>query len=285
VNTVARFESMGCTVEVSGAVGPRLQEIAKLFAARDRRFSRFRPDSELTWVNTRSGRPTHVSREFACMLALALDMADVTGGLVDPTVGGAVRDAGYDRDFPLLGDGPRPAAVGGPVPGWRAVRQLGRIVHLPRGCELDLNGVVKSRTVDDAADLLGAPGFVAAGGDVAVRGGTDIALPGEGTVRLLEGGVATSGSSRRRWRCNGTWHHHLVDPSTGASAESPWEQVTVAGRTCLDADVAAKTAFLAGVGGPAWLEDRALPGRFISTGGAVLETARWREMVEEPACT
>jgi thiamine biosynthesis lipoprotein len=65
---------------------------------------------------------------------------------------------------------------------------------------------------------------------------------------------------------------------------SPWEQVTVAGATCVDADVAAKAAFLAGARGPAWLEDRALPGRFVASDGAAIETARWRAMVEAPAC-
>ena len=279
----ARFESMGCVVEVAGADGGRVDRIRRLFEARDRRFSRFRLDSELTWVNGRAGRPTQVSPEFSRMLDLALEMAAVTEGLVDPTVGGAVRAAGYDRDFALIGDDSRPAAVAA-VPGWRTVRRWGPIVHLPLGCELDLNGVVKSRTVDEAADLLGAPGFVAAGGDIAVRGAIDVALPGGGAVRVLAGGVATSGSGARRWRRAGAWHHHLIDPATAASAESPWEQVTVAGAACVDADVAAKAAFLAGERGPAWLDDRALPGRFVSADGAVLETSHWRAMVEAPAC-
>ncbi len=285
MNAATRFESMGCSVQVSGAAGPCLKEIARLFMARDRKFSRFRPDSELTWVNGRSGRPTHVSREFARVLARALEMAALTDGLVDPTVGGALRNAGYDRDFALLGDDPQPATTAAPVSGWRAVRQWGQIVHLPRRCELDLNGVVKSLTIDEAADLLDAPGFVAAGGDIAARGAIDVALPGEGAVRVVTGGLATSGSGRRRWRRNGNWHHHLIDPSTGESAVSPWEQVTVAGATCLDADVAAKAAFLAGVNGPAWLEDRELPGRFVATEGATVETTRWRSMLEAPACT
>jgi FAD:protein FMN transferase len=283
VIATVRFESMGCTVEVAGAEGDRVDQIRQLFDARDRRFSRFRADSELNWVNGRAGRPTQVSPEFARMLGLALEMAALTDGLVDPTVGGAVRGAGYDRDFALLGDDPRRVAVAA-VPGWRSVRRWGPIVHLPLGCELDLNGVVKSRTVDEAADLLGASGFVAAGGDIAVRGAIDVALPGGGAVRVLAGGVATSGSGARRWRRAGAWHHHLIDPATAASAVSPWEQVTVAGATCVDADVAAKAAFLAGARGRAWLDDRALPGRFLASDGTVLETARWRAMAEAPTC-
>jgi len=275
---------MGCTVEVSGATGSRVDQIRRLFDARDRRFSRFRADSELTWVNERAGRPTQVSHEFARVLVLALEMAAATDGLVDPTVGGAVQAAGYDRDFALLGDDPRPAEVAS-VPGWRKVRQWGEIVHLPRECRLDLNGVVKSLTVDQAANLLAVPGFVAAGGDIATRGGVDVALPIHGAVRVVEGGVATSGSGRRRWRRGGAWYHHLIDPSTGAPAVSPWEQVTVAGASCVHADVAAKAAFVAGAYGPGWLEERALPGRFIAADGAVLETTRWRAMLETPACT
>jgi thiamine biosynthesis lipoprotein len=275
---------MGCTVEVSGAAGSRVDRIRGLFEARDRRFSRFRQGSELTWVNERAGRPTQVSHEFARVLALALEMAAATDGLVDPTVGGTVRAAGYDRDFALLSDDPRPAEVAS-VPGWRGVLQWGEVVHLPRDCQLDLNGVVKSLTVDQAADCLESPGFVAAGGDIAVRGGTDIGLPGDGAIRLLEGGVATSGSGRRRWRRGGAWYHHLIDPFTGAPAVSPWEQVTVAGASCVHADVAAKAAFVAGAGGPDWLEGRALPGRFVAADGTVLESTRWRAMVGAPACT
>jgi thiamine biosynthesis lipoprotein ApbE len=236
-------------------------------------------------VGEQAVRATHVSPDFARVLALALEMAAVTDGLVDPTVGSALRAAGYDRDFTLLGDDPRPAPVAAPVPGWCRVRLWGPIVHLPRGCELDLNGVVKSLTVDEAADLLDSPGFVAAGGDIAARGDIDVALPGGGAVRLLEGGLATSGSGRRRWQRDGMWRHHLIDPSTGACSLSPWEQVTVAGATCLDADIAAKAAFVAAVRGPAWLEDRALPGRFVAADGAVLETTRWGAMLAAPGCT
>ena len=43
------------------------------------------------------------------MLALALDAARATGGLVTPAVGGAVLAAGYDRDFAAL---PQDGAAG-----------------------------------------------------------------------------------------------------------------------------------------------------------------------------
>ena len=67
--------------------------------------------------------------------------------------------------------------------------------------------------------------------------------------------MATSGTLTRSWLRDGQRHHHLVDPATGRSAESPWTCVTVAATSCLVADVAAKAAFLNGDDGPEWLDD------------------------------
>jgi thiamine biosynthesis lipoprotein len=88
--------------------------------------------------------------------------------------------------------------------------------------------------------------------------------------------MATSGSDDRRWLLAGTWQHHLIDPLTGAPSASPWLQVTVAGPTCLAADIAAKAAFVAGDDGPDWLDVRGFPGRFLAADGTIVETGAWR---------
>src|SRR5205823_2011586 len=93
-------------------------------------------------------------------------------------------------------------------------------------------------------------------------------------LRLVAGGIATSGSTKRRWRRGGDWQHHLLDPRTGRPAESRWDEVTVAASTCLAADVAAKAAFLLSEHGPGWLDDRRLPGRFRA-GDEVVVTDAW----------
>lgn len=139
---------------------------------------------------------------------------------------------------------------------------------------LDLNGVVKSLAVDAAAELVADEGFVSAGGDIAVRGPVDVALPHGGAVRVVEGGLATSGTASRG--------HHLVDPRTGESSDSPWEQVTASESSCLAADVAAKVAFLLGQDGPEWLDARGVPGRLVGLDGEIVETALWRGAL---ACT
>jgi hypothetical protein len=67
-------------------------------------------------------------------------------------------------------------------------------------------------------------------------------------------------------------------------SEARWQQVTVSGATCLDADVAAKAAFLLGDDGPDWLDERGLPGRFLCDYQAVTNRS-WRGSLEgAPAC-
>ncbi len=280
-----RFRSMGCEIVAAGASSEGAARIAALFDRNDRVFSRFKPDSELNRVNRARGRIVRVSPLFAAALRAALDAAAATDGLVDPTVGSAIEAAGYTLDFSELAPDSRPPCPG--VPGsWRSLRLAGSLLFLPRDVKLDLNGVVKALTVDEAVELIGGDGFVSAGGDLAARGELDVALPGGDALRLVRGAVATSGRSVRSWLRGGRLQHHLIDPRTGLPADSPWEQVTVCAGTCLDADVAAKAAFLLGEAGPDWLDARGRPGRFLTSAGdeAVNETWR-RSLAGAPACT
>ena len=283
MNTLHRFRSMGCQVVVAGATGAEASAIERLFARRDHAFSRFIASSELNGVNRRAGRLTLVSAGFARMVELALLAARETGGLIDPTLGQALESAGYDRDFAALEDDPGPAGPSMPS-GLRDLVLRGRLLEIPPAVRLDLNGVVKSRTVDDALCLLSANGYVSAGGDLASHGPLSVALPDSEAVQLVMGGLATSGSDRRCWRRGGMLQHHLIDPRTGRPAHSPWELVTVCGRTCLGADIAAKAAFLLGHEGPEWLDDKAMPGRFLTADGTVITNQSWRQSLREHAC-
>ena len=273
---------MGCEIVVAGATSRELGAVVDLFERRDRTFSRFRSDSELERVNRFPSRIQIVSEAFADMLRLALDAAAATGGLVDPTVGAAIVALGYDRDFDSL-DEDRPPTQAVPGGRYRDIRLHERILQRPVGLELDLNGVVKSRTVDDALSLVAGAGFVSAGGDLAARGPLDVALPDGDAIRLERGALATSGTRTRSWVRGGERVHHLVDPATGLSAASPWTCVTVAGATCLAADVAAKAAFLMGDDGPAWLDARELPGQLVRVDGSVTHTTTWERQLLGPA--
>jgi thiamine biosynthesis lipoprotein len=281
---IHRFRSMGTTVEAEGFGAGEADRLERLFERWERTFSRFRTDSELVAVNQRAGRRVLVSPLFARVVRAALELASATEGLVVPTVGRALSAAGYASDFQLL-SGDEPVELPQRVPDWRSVMLTGRVLRAPADCCLDLNGVVKSMVVDEALALLDGPGWVSAGGDIATWTGLDVGLPRGGAVRLVSGGIATSGCSRRRWVARGVEQHHLINPTTGAPAPRVWEQVTAVGVTCLDADAAAKAAFLAGADGPNWLDARELPGRFIRPDGSAHLNASWRAMLGQAACT
>lgn len=238
---------MGCDVAVAGG-DPAV--VAAVLERWESAFSLFRPESELCRVNRADVQVVSVSPLFARALRVALDVAAETGGLVDPTLCGR----------------------------WREIVVAGRMLSRPPGLALDLNGVVKALAVDGAAATLDGPGFVAVGGDLAVRGPVDVALPVDGSIRVVSGGLATSGTASRG--------AHLVDTATGGPSESPWEQVTASGSSCLAADVAAKAGFLLGERGPDWLDERGVAGRFVGLDGAVVENDAWARATRGvPACT
>ena len=84
--------------------------------------SRFRPDSELAYLHSQSGRTIVVSPLLFGALTVAIAVAEKTHGAVDPTVGNAMSALGYDRDFDHIGAiSPRVTDALGPIVGFRHI--------------------------------------------------------------------------------------------------------------------------------------------------------------------
>jgi FAD:protein FMN transferase len=267
-----------------------LHEVEAFFGEAEAELSRFRPDSGLSRLNAAAGQgPQPVSTMLASVIGLALQAAEESAGVFDPTVLAALCWAGYDRSFELLGElaDPPASSCDAPAPiNWRAVELnpvLGT-VSLPAGLGLDLGGIAKGWAVDRAAEMLGAWGaaMVDAGGDIRVSeaaGGEPwpIAIQDPfdaakdlGVVRLDGGAIVTSTIGRRRWQRGGQTMHHLIDPRTGRSSQSDLHTVTVLAPTAAGAEVAAKVALILGSArGPAYLAARGLSGVLIEHMGRV----------------
>ncbi len=305
----ASFPALGSTaclwVTEAEALTPALDELRSELDAIDRTCSRFRADSELAHVNAEAGRLTSVSPLFAEVLGRTLDAAAATDGLVDPTIGRALRLAGYDRAFSVVrvrdADTVRPRFVD--VPGWSLISfdvEHGTVV-IPRGTELDLNVIAKALAADRAADAAaraaGCGVLVSLGGDCAVAGepprdgwpiriADDHRAPIDGpgpVVAISSGGLASSSTTVRRWRGGPTELHHVLDPRTGRPATSSWRTVSVAASSCVDANVASTAAIVLGEDAPSWLEERRLPARLVRVSGSVVCVAGWPNELAEAA--
>jgi thiamine biosynthesis lipoprotein len=106
--------------------------------------------------------------------------------------------------------------------------------------------------------------------------------PGE-TVLVTTGALATSSTAVRRWQRGAETVHHILDPATGGPAAGPWQTVSVAAATCVDANTAATAAIVRGEGAVAWLEHLGLPARLWRTDGSVERVAGWPEPAREAA--
>ncbi|GAB3872964.1 FAD:protein FMN transferase [Terrabacter terrigena] len=301
------FRAMGSDFHVVVAGGDAdtlLGHARERVEALEQAWSRFRPDSDLSRLNAAEGAWTAVEPETASLLGIAVHAYDVTGGLFDPRVHDDLVHAGYDRSFELLGTGPHEAvpqvAVGQhdteADAHSRATREPLDVevddgaVRLPAGCRIDLGGIGKGRTADLlAAELvgLGADGAcVNAGGDVRARGWSSDGLwavevedpfapegPGS-VVGVVDGAVATSSVLKRSWAdATGRRAHHLIDPRTGAPADTGVASVTVVASQTLWAEVFAKAVVVAGADeGLALLARHALDARITLSSGEVLTT-------------
>jgi len=268
-------------------------------AAIDLAASRFREDSELSQLNARPEQEIKLSPLLTQAISVALRGARASGGAVDPTVGSAIRLAGYDADFAALpADGAPIRLVAERVPGWQAIsfNETARTVRVPRGVEIDLGATAKALAADLAAAAAsqasgGAGALVSLGGDIAVAG-----LPPEGgwsiqtsedsgapineseeSISIVSGGVATSSTTVRRWTRGGVALHHIIDPATGLPANTCWRTASVAAGSCVDANIASTAALVMGEAAGAWLEANRLPARLVGIDGGILRIAGWPE--------
>jgi thiamine biosynthesis lipoprotein len=315
----ARWRAIGTGVHLvvaGGALEPARAAVETLLAVVDTTYSRFRDDSELSRIH-RDGRETVVSPLLAQAIEAALRGARLSDGLVDPTVGRALRAIGYDVDFAQLarrapGDAPTPIRITS-IPGWQAIRfdAHTRRLAIPNGVELDLGSTGKALAADlGAAAALaalsdaeragptrapgraGGPGvLLSLGGDITLAGtpppgGWRILAadssetdPATGgeVVALDSGAVATSSTTVRRWVQGAVARHHLIDPRTGEPAAGPWRTVSVIAATCVDANIAATAAIIRGDDAPGWLEALGLPARLVADDGTIARVGGWPE--------
>jgi thiamine biosynthesis lipoprotein len=273
----------------------RAEQVARAAEAEafriERKFSRFRDDSVVAEINRNAGRtPVAVDEETEGLVTAALDLARITGGRFDPTVG-VLRRAWNFREAVVPDDVEVEALM--PLVDHRLVSVRDGTVFLRRaGMELDLGGVGKEYAVDRVASLMREHGvasaFVNFAGDVATIGGRGdgrpwsigVADPRDTrrcrfAVRLIgSAGVATSGDYERCFIQNGVRYHHILDATTGRPAAGVASATVVAASAFLAGRIATAAFLLGSKGGLALIETvPGVEGCVIDSTGALAASA------------
>ncbi|HSG49659.1 MAG TPA: FAD:protein FMN transferase [Longimicrobiales bacterium] len=270
VPVMGTVAEMAVPARHEGMARQALQAAAAELRRVERLMTRFTATSDVGRFNAAApGARVPVSPETAEVVREALAWARRSGGAFDPTL--ERLTAAWDpmtHHTPPSEELLRSAAAD--ARGWASLELASApgaseawLVRSP-GASLDLGGIAKGYGVDQAVRVLREHGIhrglVNVGGDLMAMGDGPGGRPWrvgirdprspEGlldTVEVVEGAVATSGDYLRYFDHGGRRYHHILDPRTGAPAQSGMRTVTVLAADVTTADASATLAFTSGL--------------------------------------
>lgn len=289
---VGRFEAMAspCELLVEGGDETEVQRLldaARIEALRiERKYSRYRDDSELARWHAQPGEPVQVDDESAGLLDLAALCHRLSGGRFDIS-SGVLREVWRFDGSDRVPEAEAVRRVAARV-GWDRIVWQRPMLTIPEGMALDLGGLGKEYAADRVLAVLRTLSeramLVNLGGDLVVSGPrqgpdgqgqpwhvgierpaseTSSSAPSSpasaGLIALRGGALATSGDARRYLLKDGVRYSHILDPRSGWPVQGAPRSVTVAAPTCTEAGVMATLAMLQGAGAEALLAAQGLP--------------------------
>lgn len=290
------YRAMNATahaVVVAERPTPLLDHVGRRLAELEARWSRFRPDSEITGLNTAGGDARRASDDTVRLVEALVGAWHATGGAFDPTLLGALVELGYasSRSDATMRTslGPDARLVG--RPDLVLVDREHGVVQLPQGTTIDPGGLGKGLAADlivqELLDLGAMGALVEIGGDLRVAGDAptgdgwtiSVHARGEGggsQVALRAGGVATSSSRLRTWLVDGEHRHHLIDPRQLRPTADDVIGCTIIAGSAAWAEAFTKVAFVLGRRDASEVYERyGLAARIVTEDGATHETDAW----------
>ncbi len=229
--------------------------------------SDYQADSELLRLcDQPEGKPVPVSPELFDVLQRAQQIAALSDGAFDVTVGPYVRLWRFARTRKVLPH-PTEVAEASAAVGYRKLRldpHTCTVTLLVPKMRLDVGGIAKGYAADKALELLKGRGInralVAASGDIAIgdpppgQAGWSVGITGidalanelSRTVLLHNAGVSTSGDTEQFIEIGGVRYSHILNPATGLGLTNRI-QATVIAPNATTTDAIATTVCVLGV--------------------------------------
>ncbi|WP_276784291.1 FAD:protein FMN transferase [Thalassolituus oleivorans] len=233
------------------------------------KYSRFRPDSILSKINSSDGQKTTIDAETHYLLNYSSVAFELSDGLFDITAG--VLSKLWDFRNGII---PSPETIRTNLAyvGFQHIRFNSNSIILPAGMSLDFGGIGKEYAVDCAAAICKSAGIthgiVDLGGDLHVIGpqpdnrawkvGVRNPRAPENAIAelaIMQGGLSTSGDYERYFEHSGKRYCHLLLPKTGMPV-SYWASVSVVAPSCLLAGTLSTIAMLKQSDARIWLDEQ-----------------------------
>lgn len=226
--------------------------------------SRFDPQSEVMLLAQKIGTPLQVSRVLFETVSFAYEIAELTQGIFDPTVGKQMEDLGFNRHYLTRQNILTPLIDSSPVSYKNIIMDREqKTLLLEKPLILDLGAVAKGYAVDLAAkELQDFESYsINAGGDLYLKGLNELGEPWKVgiqhpyeherilcTLQLTDTAVCTSGSYERKSKKDPSLHHFIL-PKTRLHPDGSeeWVSSTVIAPYAMMADALATAAFIQGV--------------------------------------
>ncbi len=241
--------------------------IDRIYEIEDR-MSAFRPNSDISTINENAGKgKTKVHKDTFEVLKAAAHYAKSSKGAYDLTIRPLVELWGIGKKDSYIPSNEEINSVIRLV-SYKDIllkEKIGTVELKKVGQKIDLGGIAKGYAADEVKRILLENSIKNAminlGGNILTMGcrkenepwvigiQNPLAPTGSylGTIRLQEKTIVTSGSNERFFMKDGKRYHHILDPITGAPAESHLLSVTVVCDSSMEADALTTAMFVMGL--------------------------------------
>lgn len=285
------------------ATAKNFKELEALMKDIDYKINRSNEDSEIYAVNANAGiAPVKVSQTTFDLVKIAVDYAQQTQGLLDPSIGPLVSlwNIGHeDAHVPPA----KEIEAAQKLIDYRKVELNEDTLEIylqEKGMDIDLGSYGKGYAADLIYDKLKEQGFESAiidlGGNVFAMGSkpgnlewtVGIQDPDQergneiGTVKVIDKTVVTAGIYERFFVENDKFYMHILDPRTGYPAENNISSVTIIADSSTAADTMDTSLLIMGIeDGLKFAEENNTEALFITKDKQLYATPGFKELLNK----
>lgn len=242
-----------------------LEQCMELAARYENLLSPYIEGSDIWKINHSNGSFVTVEKDTLSLLKTALSYAELSGGLVDPSIGSLSRLWNFGSDNQKLVPGKEQIDKALDQVDYRTLEiRENQVTVTSPGVQIDLGFIAKGFIGDRMKEFLSSKGVASAlinlGGNVVILGSRPDGSPFRIgiqkpfapagscalTLDLSDISAVSSGNYERYFEKDGILYHHILSTKTGYPVESGLAQVTILSPSSADGDALSTLCYILG---------------------------------------